>query len=126
MSCLSVERKEAILRKLLPPYTMSVKDVSEEEGISTAALYHWRQQLRRSGAAVPNSNTSSEQWIRKQQHVFPECEYQHVTLTLPHTLWPIFRDNRFLLNHLFSCADKTFLGWAEQLGIDIGGFCRRV
>lgn len=62
MSRISVERKEAILKKLLPPYSMSVKEVSEEEGISTATLYHWRQQLRRSGAAVPNSHTSSEQW----------------------------------------------------------------
>lgn len=62
MSRISVERKEAILKKLLPPYSMSVKEVSEEEGISTATLYHWRQQLRRSGAAVPNNNTSSEQW----------------------------------------------------------------
>ncbi len=62
MSRISVERKEAILKKLLPPTSMSVKEVSEEEGISTATLYHWRQQLRRSGAAVPNSNTSSEQW----------------------------------------------------------------
>ena len=62
MSRISVERKEAILKKLLPPYSMSVKEVSEEEGISTATLYHCRQQLRRSGAAVPNSNTSSEQW----------------------------------------------------------------
>ncbi|TKG27566.1 hypothetical protein FCV85_16875 [Vibrio sp. F13] len=62
MSRISVERKEAILKKLLPPYSMSVKEVSEEEGISTATLYNWRQQLRRSGAAVPNSNTSSEQW----------------------------------------------------------------
>ncbi|KAA8596170.1 Mobile element protein [Vibrio cyclitrophicus] len=66
---------------------------------------------------------ATERWIRKQQHVFPECEYQHVTLTLPHTLWPIFRDNRFLLNHLFSCAAKIFLGWAKQLDIDIGVFC---
>ncbi|ANP75350.1 transcriptional regulator [Vibrio crassostreae 9CS106] len=62
MSRISVERKEAILKKLLPPYSMPVKEVSEEEGISTATLYHWRQQLRGSGAAVPNSNTSSEQW----------------------------------------------------------------
>jgi len=62
VSRISVERKEAILKKLLPPYSMSVKEVSEEEGISTATLYHWRQQLRRSGAAVPNNNTSSEQW----------------------------------------------------------------
>ncbi len=45
-----------------------------------------------------------------------------VTLTLPHTLWPIFRDNRFLLNRLFGCAAKIFLGWAKQLGIDIGVF----
>lgn len=62
MSRISIERKEAILKKLLPPYSMSVKEVSEEEGISTATLYHWRQQLRSSGAAVPKSNTSSEQW----------------------------------------------------------------
>nr|WP_235424866.1 IS3 family transposase [Vibrio vulnificus] len=41
---------------------MSVSQVAKEEGISTATLYHWRQQLRRSGAAVPNSHTSSEQW----------------------------------------------------------------
>ncbi|CAK2968733.1 hypothetical protein VCRA2119O241_500012 [Vibrio crassostreae] len=62
MSRISVERKETILKKLLPPYSMPVKEVSEEEGISTVTLYHWRQQLRRSGAVVPNSNTSSEPW----------------------------------------------------------------
>ncbi|MGR5132650.1 IS3 family transposase [Vibrio alfacsensis] len=62
MNRIPTERKEAILKKLLPPYSMSVSQVAKEEGISTATLYHWRQQLRRSGAAVPNSNTSSEQW----------------------------------------------------------------
>ncbi|PTC03185.1 hypothetical protein C9980_19425 [Vibrio mediterranei] len=41
---------------------MSVSQLSKEEGISTATLYYWRQQLRRSRAAVLNSNTSSEQW----------------------------------------------------------------
>ncbi|MEH0688640.1 transposase [Vibrio cholerae] len=62
MSRVPAERKEAILKKLLPPYSMSVSELSNEVGISTATLYHWRQRLRRSGAAVPNSNTSSEQW----------------------------------------------------------------
>ncbi|WP_425357176.1 IS3 family transposase [Vibrio tritonius] len=62
MSRISVERKEAILKKLLPPYSMSVSQLAKEEGISTATLYYWRQQLRESGAAVPNSHTSSEQW----------------------------------------------------------------
>ncbi|EJL7976779.1 transposase [Vibrio cholerae] len=62
MSRIPTERKEAILKKLVPPYSMSVSQVAKEEGISTATLYHWRQQLRRLGAAVPNSHTSSEQW----------------------------------------------------------------
>ena len=62
MSRISAERKEAILKKLLPPYSMSVSEVSKEEGISAGTLYHWRQQLRHSGAAVPNSHTSSDQW----------------------------------------------------------------
>ena len=41
---------------------MSVNQLSKEEGISTATLYHWRQQLRNSGTAVLNSKTSLEQW----------------------------------------------------------------
>lgn len=39
MSRISVERKEAILKKLLSPHSMLVKEVSEEEGISTSSLY---------------------------------------------------------------------------------------
>ena len=66
---------------------------------------------------------ATERWIRQQQHVFPECEYQHITLTLPSTLWAVFRDNRFLLNELFQCAANIFLGWAKREGINIGIFC---
>ena len=62
MSRISAERKESIVKKLLPPYSRSVKEVADEEGISTATLYYWRKQLRNSGAVVPNNHTSSEQW----------------------------------------------------------------
>ncbi len=62
MSRYPQERKEAILKKLLPPYSRSVAEVAKEEGISDATLYYWRKQLRRSGAVVPNSNSSTEQW----------------------------------------------------------------
>ena len=62
MSRYSQERKEAILKKLLPPHSRSVAAVAKEEGISDATLYNWRKQLRESGSAVPNSNSSSEQW----------------------------------------------------------------
>ncbi|WP_372447748.1 hypothetical protein, partial [Vibrio metschnikovii] len=41
---MSTERKEVILKKLLPPYSMSVSQISKEEGISPGTLYYWRQQ----------------------------------------------------------------------------------
>jgi len=28
---------------------------------------------------------STEQWIAEQQHVLPDCEWQHITFTMPHT-----------------------------------------
>ncbi|WP_456294472.1 IS3 family transposase [Vibrio renipiscarius] len=62
MSRYSQERKEAVLKKLLPPHSRSVAEVAKEEGISDATLYYWRKQLRESGAVVPNSHTPSEHW----------------------------------------------------------------
>ncbi len=37
------ERKEAVLRKMLPPHTRSIPELAEEEGISEATLYNWRK-----------------------------------------------------------------------------------
>ena len=37
---------------------------------------------------------STEQWIATHLEVMPDCEHQHITFTLPNTLWPIFRHNR--------------------------------
>ena len=62
MSRYPQERKDAILKKLLPPHSRTVAEVAKEEGISEATLYNWRKQLRGSGAAVPNSKTSAGQW----------------------------------------------------------------
>lgn len=39
----SPERKEALLKKLLPPYNLSVAEVARQEGISDASLYAWRK-----------------------------------------------------------------------------------
>ncbi|QBY43308.1 Transposase zinc-binding domain protein [Arsenophonus nasoniae] len=30
----------------------------------------------------------TEQWIAQQRHILPDCEWQHITLTMPHLLWP--------------------------------------
>ncbi|MCE2597426.1 transposase [Motilimonas cestriensis] len=48
------ERKEAILKKLAPPNSMSIAEVAEQEGISQQTLYHWRKQAREQGQLMPN------------------------------------------------------------------------
>lgn len=58
----SQERKEAILKKLLPPHSLSVAKVAKEEGISEQTLYYWRKALRNSGNVVPDSTSTSVQW----------------------------------------------------------------
>jgi len=42
----SLERKEAMLKKMLPPNNQSIAVLAKEEGISDATLYNWRQQAR--------------------------------------------------------------------------------
>ena len=59
----SHERKNAVLKKLLPPNNLSVPEVSQAEGISEGALYNWLSQVRDGGSAVPGSRASNaEQW----------------------------------------------------------------
>nr|WP_245166666.1 transposase zinc-binding domain-containing protein [Candidatus Erwinia dacicola] len=41
----------------------------------------------KSKACSAGGMKSTEQWIAKQQHVLPDCEWQHITFTMPHLLW---------------------------------------
>ena len=63
----SLERKESVLRKLLPPEARSVAEVSEEEGICTATLFNWRKAARIKGQSVPSSKTPSEDWSSEEK-----------------------------------------------------------
>jgi|TARA_B110000967_G_scaffold208462_1_gene260770 transposase-like protein len=42
-----------VLKKLAPPYNLSVPELSQQEGISVGALCNWRSQARLRGAPVP-------------------------------------------------------------------------
>lgn len=66
---------------------------------------------------------ATEQWIAEQQHILPDCDWQHITFTMPHLLWPFFNNNWPLLNELFRCATRAMLRWARQQGIEVGIFC---
>ncbi len=47
------ERREAILKKLLPPASMSVAELAIKENISEQTLYNWRRRLKLRGSVVP-------------------------------------------------------------------------
>jgi len=56
------ERKEAVLKKMLPPSNKSIPAIAKEEGISAATLYNWRKAARAEGRLMPDGDTSPEGW----------------------------------------------------------------
>ena len=58
----SPERKEAVLRKMVPPHNRTIKQLAQDEGISEATLFNWRQQARDKGILMPDGATSPEGW----------------------------------------------------------------
>ena len=56
------ERKEAILKKLLPPVNKSVAEVAKEEGIPSGTIYNWRVKGNQSGAPLPRKTSKAENW----------------------------------------------------------------
>lgn len=62
MAHYSSERKQAVLNKLLPPQSLSVAEVSRQEGIHVSTLYTWRNEAKSKGIPVPGHTNPSEQW----------------------------------------------------------------
>lgn len=58
----SDEHKEAVLKKLQPPYNRTVAQLAEEEGISTGTLYNWRRKARAQGRLLPDNSPEPEGW----------------------------------------------------------------
>lgn len=56
------ERKEAVLKKMLPPHNMTIKALAREEGISEATLYGWRKAARAQGRLLPDGDTTPSGW----------------------------------------------------------------
>jgi transposase-like protein len=63
----SVERKEAVLKKMLPPESRSIPSLSKEEGISEATLYNWRKAARRQGRLLPDGDSTPEGWSARDK-----------------------------------------------------------
>lgn len=62
MSTIPVNRKEAILNKMLSPNKLSISALAKQEGLAKSTLYVWRDQLRQQGHTLPEPERSSENW----------------------------------------------------------------
>ena len=56
------ERKQAVLKKMMPPENTSVPVLARETGISDVTLYHWRKQARAKGLVMPGDGKNPENW----------------------------------------------------------------
>lgn len=63
----SLERKEAVLKKMTPPNNQSIAELSKQEGISDATLYNWRSQARNAGRLMPDSDNTPAGWSSKDK-----------------------------------------------------------
>jgi hypothetical protein len=56
------ERKEAVLRKMLPPNNKPIPEISKEEGICEGTLYNWRKSARAEGRLLPDGDSTPSGW----------------------------------------------------------------
>jgi transposase-like protein len=56
------ERKEAVLKKMLPPHNKSIPEIAKEENISEATLYNWRKSARAEGCLLPDGDSTPSGW----------------------------------------------------------------
>ena len=63
----SPERKSAVLKRMLPPNNVAIRQLSQEEGISEATLHKWRAEARGKGQLLPDADTGSEGWSSRDK-----------------------------------------------------------
>jgi len=57
------ERKEAVLKKMLPPNNKPIPEIANEEGISQGTLYNWRKAARAEGRLLPDGDQTPQGWV---------------------------------------------------------------
>ena len=63
----SPERKTAVLKRMLPPNNMAIRQLSKEEGIAEATLHKWRSDARGQGQLLPDAAAGSEGWTSRDK-----------------------------------------------------------
>lgn len=61
------ERREAVLKKMMPPNAVSVAELARTEGISEQTLYGWRTRARLDGRLMPDTDLTPEGWTSRDK-----------------------------------------------------------
>lgn len=62
MNAYSAERRESLVRRMMPPENASVSLLARESGITEQTLYTWRRQVKAQGMVVPGDAKNPEAW----------------------------------------------------------------
>ena len=63
----SLDRKAAVLKRMLPPNNVAIRQLSREEGISESTLFSWRAEARGKGHLLPDADVSPEGWSSRDK-----------------------------------------------------------
>ena len=63
----SEERKQAIIKKMMPPNNIPISQLIKETGISDCTLYTWRKEARAKGLVVPGDGKNAEDWTSEDK-----------------------------------------------------------
>lgn len=59
----SKKQKASLLKKLLPPYSMSISVLSKESGTPESTLYAWRKASQKAGNFVGGGKSKAAKWV---------------------------------------------------------------
>ena len=63
----SLERKSTVLKRMLLPNNVAIRQLSQEEGISQAILHKWRAEARDMGQLLPEADAGPEGWSSRNK-----------------------------------------------------------
>jgi hypothetical protein len=63
----SPERKSAVLKRMLPPDNLAIRQLSQDGGISEATLHEWRAEARSKGQLLPDVDAGPIGWSSRDK-----------------------------------------------------------
>lgn len=63
----SQERRSAVLKRMLPPNNVAIRQLSREEGISEGTLHKWRAAARNKGQLLPDADACPDGWSSRDK-----------------------------------------------------------